>query len=44
MEDIKDLILNGEELDEWAEELEDDDDDWGEDELEGEDDDDWEPY
>ena len=28
MEDIKDLILNGEDLEEWAEEIDDDDDGW----------------
>jgi len=42
MEDIKDLILHGEELDEWEEELE--EEEWEDEELFEEDEDEWEPF
>jgi len=44
-EDMDDLILQGEGLDEWEDEPEEEEDDWEEEKLYGEDDeDDWEPY
>ena len=49
MEDIQDLIVHGEDLDEWGEEM--DEEKWGEDEDlldegedEDEDEDEWEPF
>ena len=52
MEDIKDLILQGEDLDEWGEEIEEieedeDDEEWEDERLfddDDDEDDDWEPY
>jgi len=44
MEDIKELILNGENLGEWEEEVDADEDAWEDEGCEGGDDDAWEPY
>lgn len=45
MEDIKELILDGEELvSEWEEELDPDEDDWEDEGYDDGDDDAWEPY
>ena len=44
MEDIKELILDGEDLGEWEEEIDADDDDWEDESNDDGDDDAWEPY